>query len=76
MEWQPIETAPKDGRIVQLYGRGWDGEPVVTVGGWIDATEDEPGLAEDAGWWSVDLVDNKPLMWQPLADLPSPPEAP
>lgn len=61
-EWQPIETAPKDGTWVLLYHQYarisdwyWDGQK------WhndvLDWGDDEPSLA--------------PTHWQPLPDPPS-----
>jgi len=69
--WQDIETAPKDGTYLLLF----DGA-VVSFGGWVSAADQgaEPG-EEDliaAGWWSIDLRDNKPTHWQPL---PTPPRS-
>ena len=68
--WQPIETAPKDGRHILIS----DGERV-SVGGWltdIDHGADWEGQIGMAGWWAVDLGPNsdKPTAWQPL---PAPP---
>ncbi len=69
MEWQPIETAPRDGSSVLLF----DGERV-SYGGWIDVEaqgceESEADLISE-GWWSVDLRENAPTHWMPLPDPP------
>ena len=69
-DWQPIETAPRDGDTVLLCVQGH-----VTVGGWLDrAAQDieeyEPGAWE--GWWTLDADEGEPTHWMPL---PSPPES-
>lgn len=69
--WQPIATAPRDGREILLY----DGERV-SYGGFCDAAaqgvdECEAHLISE-GWWSVGLIDNAPTHWMPL---PAPPSA-
>lgn len=33
-EWMPIETAPKDGRLILLHGSGMDGQSEIYVGYW------------------------------------------
>ena len=69
-QWQPIETAPKDGTNIILFGEG-----KVTVGGWVSAEDQgaEPGeeYLIAAGWWSIDLADNNPTHWMPLPDPPA-----
>ena len=56
MEWQPIETAPKDGRKILVFGGRYK-----TV-----------SLAEaDGGWWrSFRLPDTTPTHWMPLPPPP------
>ena len=66
MEWQPIETAPKDGTVVLLAGCR---KPVAAA--WLE---------DEIDWWHVD--DNKrgpfalrgpgPTHWMPM---PPPPQA-
>lgn len=71
-DWQPIETAPKDGtRVLVFCLTGWRSAPhQITVAeysnllGWSLA--DTGANAEDAD------LDGPPLYWQPL---PSPPPA-
>lgn len=72
MEWQPIETAPKDGTWVLLAGGsmryGWDGEtfPPCVVGqhdggnGWQFAWYDN-------GWLGEYEI---PTRWMPLPSAP------
>lgn len=74
MSWQPIETAPRDGKTVLVS----DGEYVV-VARW----NTEPNVWErdvDACWtvhepedyfYAWHLVDDPPTHWQPI---PTPPE--
>jgi len=74
--WQPIETAPKDGRDMLL----WNGE-CQCVGAW--ATEsDRYGNVTPQTWHSVGptvygpddaTIDPPPTHWMPL---PAPPQAP
>ena len=71
-QWQPIETAPKDGRSILLL----NGDQV-SYGGWISAADQGADVGEEyliaAGWWSVDLSDNDPTHWMPLPTPPVPP---
>jgi hypothetical protein len=73
MEWQPIETAPKDGDSILAFGlQGWDGnykdynnQVVYQVVYW----------REDMEWWQVDTCSFycetlKATHWMPL---PKPP---
>lgn len=70
MEWQLIETAPKDGTSILLFG-----EDRVSYGGWMSAADQgaEPGeeYLISAGWWSVELNENAPTHWMPLPDPPA-----
>lgn len=34
--WQPIETAPKDGTWILIWGEQWSGAPIPDVGHWDD----------------------------------------
>lgn len=61
MEWQPIETAPKDGTPVLLYAT-----PRMEVGYWNVAVTDV-GIT---GWYPS-MYWRRPTHWMPL---PEPPE--
>lgn len=73
MDWQPIETAPKDGtRII-----GWNGD-VVTEMGWVGRADDDGHV----GWCQAEFWDGgllyemhnqmepEPTHWMPLPDPP------
>ena len=63
-QWQPIETAPKDGQIILVFCRH---------GQYVCAFDTEEG------WWYVDdnkfgpfpLRGEAPTHWMPLPDEPS-----
>ena len=58
--WQPIETAPKDGREILVY------EPMYcTIGQWVDSKH-------GGAWWiEGGQITGHPTHWMPL---PPPPE--
>lgn len=63
--WQPIETAPKDGTRVLLWGNGF----LVMIGAWLEHT----GMAYlQPTWWSngVPIVP-PPTHWQHLPSAPA-----
>ena len=80
MEWLPIESAPKDGTEVLLYGI-WAGEihgesksPVIDIGSWAGGSSDYAGN----DWWQLSTGDAyacwmRPTHWMPL---PPPPVSP
>ena len=68
MEWQPIETAPKDSTIVLLYGLCVD---------WASAGVTMGYFNEDYGWRSQETDGyNDPFLLQPThwMPLPEPPK--
>ena len=87
MNWQPIETAPKDGTEIILYRKGWDFLPVAV---WMDYPGNpvDDGEGNDfwlAGWgFETDLCYGSEEGWlgwegDPLPThwaLPPAPEAP
>lgn len=85
MEWQPIETAPKDGTKVDLW--------VITRGCYENKDERIPDASwEDGGWGTCETLQGtyghwhfeydgpakkghhcvKPTHWMPLPNPPSP----
>ena len=67
-EWQPIETAPKDGRYVLCFARGKHDA------GSQNAREDQwrvDHFSRRGVWWRM-LPETPYTHWQPL---PPPPEA-
>ena len=75
-QWQPIETAPRDGTKILLYGQ-WQGEingmrnDVVAVGAWGGGRSDRG----KSGWWDIINTDGYACWiyathWMPL---PAPP---
>lgn len=83
-DWQPIETAPKDGTEVLLFVPGYIGgrrvmEGNIVVGAWID----DHAWGREGVWWSdisdpyeghsgatADSVDLTPTHWMPLPEAP------
>ncbi len=64
IDWQPIETAPKNRDIILTDGK------LVSQGGWIsdlDQGAEYEGQIGMAGWWSVAGVE-KPTHWTPLPE--------
>lgn len=67
-EWQPIETAPKDGSELLLYHRAWG----TLRGKWRDT-----GLEFGEQWTGVYMMPgltakDQPTHWMPLPDPPTP----
>jgi hypothetical protein len=67
MNWQPIDTAPKDRNMLLTDGT------TVCQGGWItdcDQGAEYEGQCGMAGWWSVDGIET-PTHWMPLPTVPN-----
>lgn len=69
MEWQPIETAPKDGSRILGYTPSW--EPHIVCLYWKDFQQDDPEF--EHGGFVDDFINETfyPTHWMPL---PEPPE--
>lgn len=86
MQWQPIDTAPKDGRKVILFYRNSHNKPRTVMARWLTdeqaAETDADGVGLKGGWyecidnWSdyteVAIHEGEPTHWMPL---PTPPVA-
>jgi Protein of unknown function (DUF551) len=59
-EWQPIETAPRDGTEILLFARGQHDDVYRGVGQWSEHS--------NSWFWSFAI---RPTHWMPL---PEPPE--
>lgn len=69
-EWQPIETAPKDGQQLILFWYAFDGTSNMTVG-WWDRARPWEGGGEGAGWVTPHARQCWPAMWHPLPEWPA-----
>jgi hypothetical protein len=65
-EWQPIESAPKDGTKVLLFGES-DGMGCISVG-WYEDISQAANPDDEQGYWCSDLATE--THWMPL---PAPP---
>lgn len=61
-DWQPIETAPKDGTMILAYEH--DGLPIYRDTKW-----------QDGGWLWAEIIDGYDAGWSPShwMPLPAPP---
>lgn len=69
MEWQPIETAPKDGTAILIWDTYVHDLSMPVVGSWVENT-DYGGEFEWEHWKSGGVLYN-PTHWMPL---PTPPK--
>jgi hypothetical protein len=74
--WRPIETAPKDGTEILLYG-DWAGETqgiglrhIMLVGFWRDGRTDYPGYEWDVSGTDGYAAWMKSTHWMPLPPHP------
>ena len=79
MEWQPIETAPRDGTRVLIA----NDEGAIDVAGYVEEWHEQSvfvrkardgdvfkSVREDVGYWDTDIA-YCPIHWMPLPDLPA-----
>jgi len=81
MKWEPIETAPKDGTIIEVETAGgakvlasWHGglvgEDGLDAAGW-HATDGHPDCWDDGVCWASNAngePSDKPIKWREAAD--------
>ena len=60
--WQPIETAPKDGTRILLWAPGH----LIMLGGWAGH-----GMYSGPEWWSNGVPAHGVTLWHPLPELPA-----
>jgi hypothetical protein len=65
--WQPIETAPKDGENILMFWPYWGQEAMI---GWYDFYHSQ--WISNSALSTFDQDDHQPTHWMPL---PDPPEA-
>ena len=66
-EWQPIETAPKDGRQFLAYAKGqMIPRHFIAVAQWASADPDFPQSVD--GWFWPYAI--RPTHWKPLPEPP------
>lgn len=82
MEWQPIDTAPRDGTAIQAKIPGYGDDYIIAwMGGFIDEDEDDcycwvivedqepPDCWTDGVCWASnadEIASVKPTHWKPL----------
>lgn len=67
-EWQPIETAPKDGREILAFAQGSHGlnDTFFAVAQWANG---DPDMWTGSGWFWPFAI--RPTHWMPLPAPPS-----
>lgn len=80
MNWQPIETAPKDGTKVLIVDESGNMDVAIYIEEWRERQEfvrsAKDGnvyrtVREDLGWWDSDYCIG-PTHWMPLPEPPTP----
>ena len=67
MDWQPIETAPKDGRWVLVCGGNWR---VIMAWYALNPRIDRAYWKVSDEWDDYELADDQPTHWMPLPEPP------
>lgn len=85
-QWQPIETAPRDGTLLQLliqqdedHGCGFDDDDVTRTMGFNNFDNDEIDEWKFPGWsWTHDCINEQghgtPIAWALMLPLPDAPD--
>lgn len=76
MEWQPIDTAPRDGTIILAFAKGATGSRLDVFYGvamWIHADPDlNPGVPrQELSLWDLWPYRIQPTHWMPLPQPPA-----
>lgn len=70
-DWRPIETAPKDGTLVEIMAEDFGPyEMVWNPAGYNWLVSSSPGLWEDVGGnftWCDERPEGAPTHWRPIA---------
>lgn len=69
-DWQPIETAPRDGSALILGGMKYG--PRVAEGQWGPTTFDRKAKSYKQGWTTSPGHEVEPTHWMPLPEGPKP----
>lgn len=79
IQWQPIETAPKDGTNILVFGKTRHGFGIYNARWEADEYQgyEEVGdnlfkrvMKKGIPWWRSDVYDGCPLYWTPMPNLP------
>lgn len=70
VDWQPIDTAKKDGSKILAFARDEYGSPYIAVAQWAERDPDFPRTV--SGWFWPFAI--RPQQWMPLPKFPE--EAP
>lgn len=65
-DWQPIETAPKDGQFI-AFARGASGSPMDVFYGVAEWVEKKSGGFVEGWFWNYAI---RPTHWMPLPEPP------
>lgn len=66
MEWHPIETAPKDGTQILVWGDPYSYDWAIFIVRYVQ-------INKWSGWQTWDSADQEPTHWMPLPQPPSVP---
>ena len=73
MDWQTIDTAPKDDSRILLYWPTLLNQPYTAVGAWQSERyylKPRPYWQSDYRWGKTILRAAQPTLWLPLPDIP------
>jgi len=70
MEWQPIETAPKDGTTVLLYLPEYDEVRTAFYATAVEDGDEQWVIARSVGETAIAFIARNPSHWQPVPASP------